>query len=172
MVQADVQEKENLSVRTTFHVSPTMQERIDRAVFASPWDQPAWLRHVLGDVLTRAETAEFEGSETTVDDVQDTPLAVQLAAARAQITGLEQINSLLTERLGMADAHNMELAKNLNITLGTVDRFTLALPAPREAQAPVPQESGWWPFRKKRSQVQVQVYIEGTPTATQIRRVD
>ena len=154
MVQADVQEKENLSVRTTFHVSPTMQERIDRAVFASPWDQPAWLRHVLGDVLTRAETAEFEGSETTVDDVQDTPLAVQLAAARAQITGLEQINSLLNERLGMADAHNMELAKNLNITLGTVDRFTLALPAPREAQALVPQESGWWPFRKKRSQVQ------------------
>ena len=100
MVQADVQEKENLSVRTTFHVSPTMQERIDRAVFASPWDQPAWLRHVLGDVLTRAETAEFEGSETTVDDVQDTPLAVQLAAARAQITGLEQINILLNEAAG------------------------------------------------------------------------
>ena len=129
MVQADVQEKEKLSVRTTFHVSPSMQERIDRAVFASPWDQPAWLRHVLEDVLTRSETAEFEGSETTVDDVQDTPLAVQLAAARAQITGLEQINILLNKRLGMADAHSMELAKNLNITLGTVDRFTLALPA-------------------------------------------
>ena len=72
----------------------------------------------------------------------------------------------------MADAHNMELAKNLNITLGTVDRFTLALPAPREAQAPVPQESGWWPFRKKRSQVQVQAYIEGTRGANQIHRVE
>ena len=170
MVQADVQEKEKLSVRTTFHVSPTMQERIDRAVFASPWDQPAWLRHVLGDVLTRAETAEFEGAETTVEDVQDTPLAVQLAAARAQITGMEQINSLLTERLGMADAHNMELAKNLNITLGTVDRFTLALPAPREAQESTAQRRGLWPFRKKRSQVQE--YLDGTAALIRNNRVE
>ena len=170
MVQADVQEKEKLSVRTTFHVSPSMQERIDRAVFASPWDQPAWLRHVLEGVLTRSETAEFEGSETTVDDVQDTPLAVQLAAARAQITGLEQVNSLLNERLGMADAHSMELAKNLNITLGTVDRFTLALPAPTSTQGSTTQRRGLWPFRKKQSIVQA--YLEGTPTASQIRRVE
>ena len=98
---------------------------------------------------TRAETAEFEGSETTVDDVQDTPLAVQLAAARAQITGMEQVNSLLNERLGMADAHSMELAKNLNITLGTVDRFTLALPAPTSTQGSTTQRRGLWPFRKK-----------------------
>ena len=160
MTQAQTQEREKLSVRTTFHVSPTMQARIDRAVDASPWDQPAWIRHVLEGVLDNFEAEEFEGSDISVEDVEDAPLAVQLAAARAQITGLKELNSMLNERLGMADVQNIELTKNLNITLGTVDRFTLALPSGRDSEAiqehmsqtnsEQTKKPRWWVFLKLR----------------------
>ena len=60
------------------------------------------------------------------------PVASGLAAAVAQVEGLEQVNSLLRERLGMADAQNMELNRRLEESHATVDRVTLALPAPAE----------------------------------------
>ena len=129
MVQADVQEKENLSVRTTFHVSPTMQERIDRAVFASPWDQPDFLRHWLEDALRNLELAEFEGTEIDQQQIEELPLAVQVAALQAENDGLRRHTHLLNERLGLADAQNIDLNSSLKISLGTVDRVTRALPA-------------------------------------------
>ena len=41
-----------------------------------------------------------------------------------------QVNSLLRERLGMADAQNLELNRRLEESHTAVERVTLALPAP------------------------------------------
>ena len=168
--QVSSPEAEKMTARITFYTRPSVQERLDRAVEASPWDQPDFLRHWLEDALHNLELAEFEGTEIDQQQIEELPLAVQVAALRAENDGLRGHVALLNERLGLADAQNIDLNSNLKISLGTMDRVTRALPAPREAQAPVPQRRGLWPFRKKQSIVQA--YLEGTPTSSQTRRVE
>lgn len=140
-----VQPEEKLTVRVSFYTKPSIDERLDKAVEASPWEKPDWLRHWLEDTLVRLETEELLGNVAVADsDVVDAPLAVQLAAARAQIAGLEQVNVLLNERLGLADAQNIELNKWLEEAHATVDKAMLALPAPSEDARPTLRSWQFW----------------------------
>ena len=136
-----VQPEERLTARISFYTKPSIDERLDKVVAASPWDKPDWLRHWLEDTLVRLETEELLGEVAPDTDVTDAPLAVQLATALAQVAGLEQINGLLSERLGMADAQNIELNRRLEEAHATVDRAMLALPAPSGDAGPT--RRGW-----------------------------
>ena len=127
-----VQPEERLTARISFYTKPSIDERLDKVVAASPWDKPDWLRHWLEDTLVRLETEELLGEVAPDTDVTDAPLAVQLATALAQVAGLERVNGLLNERLGLADAQNIELNRRLEEAHATVDRAMLALPAPSE----------------------------------------
>ena len=127
--QAPSPEAEKMTARITFYTRPSVQERLDRAVEASPWDQPDFLRHWLEDALRNLELAEFEGTEIDQQQIKELPLAVQVAALQAENGGLRRHNDLLNERLGLADAQNIDLNSSLKISLGTVDRVTRALPA-------------------------------------------
>ena len=57
--------------------------------------------------------------------MSDAPLAVHFA-------GLEQVASLLQERLGMADAQDIALNQRLEESLSAVDKAMLALRPPSE----------------------------------------
>ena len=76
--------------------------------------------------------------------MSDAPLAVQLAAAQAQVAGLEEIVSLLRERLGMADAQNIALNQRLEESLSAVDKAVLALPPPPSDAGPTRQSWQFW----------------------------
>ena len=141
-----VQPEERLTARISFYTKPSIDERLDKVVAASPWDKPDWLRHWLEDTLVRLETEELLGEVAPDTDVSDAPLAVQLATALAQVAGLEQINGLLNERLGMADAQNIELNRRLEEAHATVDRTMLALPAPSGDAGPT--RRGWQFWRR------------------------
>ena len=121
-------EDEKLTARITFHTKPSVDERLSRIVEKSALDRPDWLRRWLEVKLSEIEADEMAEADVVIEDVSDEPLAVQLAAAKAQIAGLEQVNHLLNERLGMSDAQNIELNRRLESSLTTVERFTLALP--------------------------------------------
>ena len=108
-----VQLEERLTARISFYTKPSIDERLDKVVAASLLDKPDWLRHWLEDTLVRLETEELLGEVAPDTDVADAPLAVQVATALAHVAGLERVNGLLTERLGMADAQNIELNKRL-----------------------------------------------------------
>ena len=116
-----------------------------------------WLRQVLGTSRTGCgtgsktrlcgwETEELLGEIAPDTDVADAPLAVQLATALAQVAGLEQINGLLNERLGLADAQNIELNRRLEEAHATLDRAMLALPAPSDDAGPT--RWGWQFWRR------------------------
>ena len=124
--------EERLTARISFYTKPSIDERLDNAVATSPWDKPDWLRHWLEDTLVRVETENLLEETSPDTDVEVAPLAVQLAAAQAQIAGLEQVNTLLNERLGQADAQNIELNRRLEESHATVDKVMLALPAASE----------------------------------------
>ena len=139
-----VQPEERLTARISFYTKPSIDERLDKVVTASPWDKPDWLRHWLEDTLVRLETEEVLGEATPESEVAAAPVAVQLAAAQAQIAGLEHVNALLTERLGLADAQNIELNKRLEEAHSTVDRAMLALPAPSGGDGPTRRRWQFW----------------------------
>ena len=139
-----VQPEERLTARISFYTKPSIDERLNKVVAASPWDKPDWLRHWLEDTLVRLETEEVLREATPESEVGAAPVAVQLAAAQAQIAGLEQVNALLTERLGLADAQNIELNKRLEEAHSTVDRAMLALPAPSEGTGPTRRSWQFW----------------------------
>ena len=141
-----VQPEERLTARISFYTKPSIDERLDKVVAASPLEKPDWLRHWLEDTLVRLETEELLGEAAPDTDVVDAPLAVQLATALAQVAGLDQINGLLNERLGLADAQNIELNRRLEESHATVDRAMLALPAPSEDAAPT--RRGWQFWRR------------------------
>ena len=63
-------EAEKMTARITFYTRPSVQERLDRAVEASPWDQPDFLRHWLEDALRNLELAEFEGTEIDQQQIE------------------------------------------------------------------------------------------------------
>ena len=125
-----VQPDERMTVRLTVHIYPSVKARLDRVVAASPFDLPDWLRHFIDETLVRLELEELAGNDAPEEAISDAPLAVQLAAAQAQIAGLEEIASLLRERLGMADAQNIALSQRLEESLSAVDKAMLALPPP------------------------------------------
>ena len=81
---------------------------------------------------------------TSDTNVVDAPVAVQLAATQAQVAGLEKVNTLLNERLGQADAQNIELNRRLEESHATVDRVVLALPAPAESASPARRIWQFW----------------------------
>ena len=139
-----VQPEERLTARISFYTKPSIDERLDKVVAASPWDKPDWLRHWLEDTLVRLETEELLGEGAPDTDVTDAPVAVQLATALAQVAGLEQINGLLNERLGLADAQNIELNRRLEEAHATVDRAMLALPAPSGDAGPTRRSWQFW----------------------------
>ena len=139
-----VQPEERLTARISFYTKPSIDERLDKVVAASPLDKPDWLRHWLEDTLVRLETEELLGEAAPDTDVVDAPLAVQLATALAQVAGLEQINGLLNERLGLADAQNIELNRRLEEAHATVDRAMLALPAPSGDAGPTRRSWQFW----------------------------
>ena len=139
-----VQPEERLTARISFYTKPSIDERLDQVVSASPWDKPDWLRHWLEDTLVRLETEKLLGEVAPDIDVADAPLAVQLATALAQVAGLEQINGLLNERLGLADAQNIELNRRLEEAHATVDRAMLALPAASEDAVPTRRSWQFW----------------------------
>jgi BarA-like signal transduction histidine kinase len=142
-----VQPDERMTERLTVHIYPSVKARLDRAVAASPWDQPDWIRHLLDETLLRLELEELAGSDVTKEAMSDAPLAVQLAAAQAQIAGLEQVVALLRERLGLADAHNIALNQRLEESLSAVDKVMLALPPPTYSDAGPTRRS--WQFWKR-----------------------
>ena len=139
-----VQPEERLTARISFYTKPSIDERLDKVVAASPWDKPDWLRHWLEDTLVRLETEEILGEAAPERNMADAPLAVQLATALAQVSGLEQINGLLNERLGLADAQNIELNRRLEEAHATVDRAMLALPAPSENARATRRQWQFW----------------------------
>ena len=141
-----VQPEERLTARISFYTKPSIDERLDKVVAASPWDKPDWLRHWLEDTLVRLETEELLGEAAPDTDVVAAPLAVQLATALAQVAGLEQINGLLNERLGLADAQNIELNRRLEEAHATLDRAMLALPPPSGDAGPT--RRGWQFWRR------------------------
>ena len=139
-----VQPDERLTERLTVHILPSVKARLDRAVAASPWDQPDWLRHFLDDTLLRLEMEELAGSDVTEEAMSDAPLPVQLAAAQALVAGQEQVISLLRERLGLADAQNIALNQRLGESLAAVDKAMLALPPPSSGAGPARRSWQFW----------------------------
>ena len=125
-----VQQTERFSERVVFYVTPTMHRRFEGAVQASGMQPADWLRRWMDQTLVRLESEELVESGDVAGGGEDIPVSSRLAAALAQIEGLEQVNTLLRERLGMADAQNLELNKRLEESHATFDRVTLALPGP------------------------------------------
>ena len=141
-----VQPDERMTVRLTVHIYPSVKARLDRVVAASPFDLPDWLRHFIDETLVRLELEELAGSDGADEVIIDAPLAVQLAAAQAQIAGQEQVISLLRERLGLADAQNIALNQRLEESMSATDRAMLALPMP--AGDAEPTRPGWQFWRR------------------------
>ena len=108
-----VQTEERLTGRITFHVKPSLEERVDRVVESSPFDKPNWLRYWLEDALDRAETDTTVDEELTEVPSSDASLLLQLAEAKAQNAGQEEVIGLLRERLALADTQNDELHRRL-----------------------------------------------------------
>ena len=125
-----VQPDERMTARLTVHIYPSVKARLDRVVEASPFDLPDWIRHFLDETLVRLELEDLGGDDAPEEAISDAPIAVQLAAAQAQNAGLEQIVSLLRERLGLADAQNIALNQRLEESMSATDRAMLALPMP------------------------------------------
>ena len=76
-----------------------------------------------------------------VEGASGIPVSAQLAAAEARLESQEEVISLLRERLGLADAQNIELNRRLEEAHSAVERVTLALPAPTESAGPT--RRGW-----------------------------
>lgn len=139
-----VQSNERVSERVVFYVTPTMKRRLDAAVEGSDLEAGGWLRHFLDEALVEFEaqgliTGEGKGGS-------EAPIASQLAAAEARLESQEEVIALLRERLGLADAQNIELNRRLEEAHSAVERVTLALPAPAEAAGPT--RRGWQFWRR------------------------
>ena len=105
-----VQPEERLTARISFYTKPSIDERLDKVVAASPWDKPDWLRHWLEDTLVRLETEELLGEAAPDTDVMDAPLAVQLAtgAGTGRGAGTDQWVIERTPGFGGLAEHRIE----------------------------------------------------------------
>ena len=127
------QEEEHFTERLAVYVTPSLRDRITQARVAVGVSQPDWIRRALDAAAARYETGESADSHVADQvglGISDP--AVDLAAAGAKIEGLEAIVELQRERIGMADALNIELTKRLEEANTMANRLTLALPAPGE----------------------------------------
>ena len=141
-----VQQTERFSERITVYVTPSMHIRFERAVEASDIQPADWLRRCIENELVRLEAEEIVEGGAPGEVVSGMPVSSQLAAAEARLESQEEVSSLLRERLGMADAQNIELNKRLEEAHSTVDRAMLALPAPAESAGPT--RRGWQFWRR------------------------
>ena len=141
-----VQPDERMTARLTVHIYPSVKERLDRVVEASPFDLPDWIRHFLDETLVQIELEEVSRCDAPEVAISDAPIAVQLAAAQAQVVGQEQVISLLRERLGLADAQNIALNQRLEESMSATDRAMLALPMPAGDTGPT--RRGWQFWRR------------------------
>ena len=139
-----LQRNERFSERLVFYIMPSVRARFENAVGASGMQQADWLRHWLEDVLVRVESEALVAGDVADGEESGMPLASQLVAAQARVQGLEEIVAILRERLGMADAHNLELNKRLEESHSTVDRVMLALPAAGQGSEPTRRSWQFW----------------------------
>ena len=126
-------EQERQSERVAVYVTPSFRKRLSDAIESSGIDQSNWLRRLLEAEVVRYELAEFDGEDhSQISDHSSLPPTVALAAAEARIQGQDEIIKIQRERIGMADALNVELTKRLEASQTSMDRLTLMLPAPEE----------------------------------------
>ena len=104
------------------------------------------LRRCIDSELVRQESEEIVEGGASSDSVSGMPLSSQFAAAEARLVGQEDVISLLRERLGLADAQNIELNRRLEEAHSAVERVTLALPAPSGDAGPT--RRGWQFWRR------------------------
>ena len=120
--------QERFSERVVFHVTPSMRIRIDKVIEGTGRLPSDALRLLMEEIVERYENAE-NAEQVSMGEVRSTSLESELSEARAEIRGLQEVNRVLNERLGMADAQNVELNNRLQEAHTTVDRVTLMLPA-------------------------------------------
>ena len=128
-----VQQTERFSERITVYVTPSMHIRFERVVESSGMQPADWLRRCIDNELVRMEVEELVEGGALGEGASGMPVSAQLAAAEARLESQEEVISLLRERLGLADAQNIELNRRLEEAHSAVERVTLALPAPAEA---------------------------------------
>ena len=130
------QQEERQTVRVVFYLTPEWAGRMDEAS-ARPKERLAagpgcavWLN---------GHSRDEDKPELDMSDDEVT-LQLQLVEARAENRGLQALVDQLRERLGMADAHNVDLNRRLEEAHTTVDRVTMMLPAAGQT------ERTWWKF--------------------------
>ena len=133
---------ERFSERVVVYVTPSVKERLDRAINTSDLQQPEWLRQVLEDSLERIGREGIAADVESINENGDSSAASQLAAAQASLEGQEEMTELLRERLRMADSQNGELNERLQEAHSAIDRMTRTLPESGEKGA-APRRSGW-----------------------------
>ena len=128
-------EQERQSERVAVYVTPSFRARLTKAIESSGVDQSNWLRRLLEAEVVRFELGGLADDEHSQNGAfSSLPPIVALAAAEARIHGQDEIIKIQRERLGMADALNIELTKRLEASQNSMDRLTLMLPAPDEVQ--------------------------------------
>ena len=136
-----VQQTERFSERITVYVTPSMHIRFERVVETSGMQPADWLRRCIDNEMVRLEAEELVEGGVSGEEAAVMPVVAQLAAAEARLESQEEVISLLRERLGLADAQNIELNRRLEEAHSAVERVTLALPAPSESAEPA--RRGW-----------------------------
>ena len=118
------QQEERQSVRIVFYLTPEWAARLDEAVGAEGLSRRGpWVRRLVERALAGEDKPELDMTEDEVT------LQLQLVETRAENRGLQALVDQMRERLGMADAHNVDLNRRLEEAHTTVDRVTLMLPA-------------------------------------------
>lgn len=126
-------EQERQSERVAVYVTPSFRERLTKVIESSGVEQSNWLRRLLEAEVVRHELGEFDNSDLKDNGkLSSVSPAVALAAAETRIQGQDEIIKIQRERIGMADALNIELTKRLEASQNSMDRLTLMLPAPEE----------------------------------------
>ena len=129
------QQEERQSVRVVFYLTPEWAGRLDEAVGAEGLTRRGpWVRRLVERTVADKNKPELDMSDDEVT------LRVQLAESRAENRGLQALVDQMRERLGMADAHNVDLNRRLEEAHTTVDRVTLMLPAAGQTGRT------WWKF--------------------------
>lgn len=145
LLEVTVVNQERFSERVVFHVTPSLKARINDVVDRIGRPPSDSLRLLIEEIVERYESNNASDQQV-LGDARTASVENELAQARAELHGLQEINRLLNERLGMADAQNIELNKRLEVALSTVERVTLALPAAGETSG----SRGWnWQFWRR-----------------------
>ena len=129
------QQEERQTVRIVFYLTPEWAARLDETVEAEGATRRGpWMRRLVERTLGDEDKPELDMSDDEVT------LQLQLVEARAENRGLQALVDQLRERLGMADAHNVDLNRRLEEAHTTVDRVTMMLPAAGQTGRT------WWKF--------------------------